>query len=223
MGQKINPIGLRLKIIKSWKSNWFSKKDYSKLLHEDIKIRNYIMKKLGRSGVSGVIIERSPKQITLSIFTSRPGVIIGRSGAGIEQLKEELKKITNTEIRINIQEVKNPELDAYLVALNVASQLEKRISFRRALKQAIDKAVKNGCKGIKVAVSGRLGGVEMARKEWLAWGKMPLQTLRADIDYAYVPALTNTGVIGVKVWLYKGEVFEKQEKESKKPKIEIDI
>jgi small subunit ribosomal protein S3 len=208
MGQKINPIGLRIGIVDTWRSNWFAKKDYDKFLHEDIKLRNFIMKKLGRQGVASVLIERSANCVVINIYSSRPGVIIGRKGEGVEKLKDQLQKITKTKVQINIEEVKEPESNAYLIAENIAAQLEKRISFRRALKQAIDRAMNTKeCKGIKISVSGRLGGVEMARKESLSVGEMPLGTLRANIGYAYVPAFTTYGTIGVKVWIYKGKIF----------------
>ncbi len=211
MGQKVNPIGLRIGITDSWRSNWFATKGYTKFLHEDIKLRNFILKKLSRQGVASVLIERSANNIIVNIHSSRPGVIIGRKGEGVEKLREQLQKITKTKVQINIEEVSEPESNAYLVAENIASQLEKRISFRRALKQTIDRAMNTkSCQGIKITVCGRLGGIEMARCETLNTGKMPLNTLRSNIDYACVPAFTTYGVIGVKVWIYKGEIFEKK-------------
>lgn len=208
MGQKVNPIGLRIGLVDTWRSNWFVKKNFNKFLYEDVKLRDFIMKKLGRQGVASVLIERSVNSLVINIYSSRPGIIIGRKGEGVEKLKKQLEKITKSTIKINIEEIKEPETKAYLVASNIATQLEKRISFRRAINQAIDRATKKkSCKGIKVSVSGRLGGVEMARRETFSQGAMPLQTLRANIDYAYVPSFTTYGTIGVKVWIYKGEVF----------------
>lgn len=213
MGQKVNPIGLRVGITDSWRSNWFAGKGYTNFLHEDIKLRDFILKKLSRQGVASVLIERSANNIIVNIYSSRPGIIIGRKGEGVEKLKDQLQKITKAKVQINIEEVKEPESNAYLVAENIASQLEKRISFRRALKQAINRAIDTkSCQGIRITVCGRLGGVEMARCETLNMGKMPLNTLRANIDYACVPSFTTYGTIGVKVWVYKGEIFNHQHK-----------
>lgn len=204
MGQKVNPIGFRLGVKKNWKANWFaSKKDFEKFLHQDIAMRKYLDKKLDNAGVADVRIERSANQVILTISTSRPGVIIGRSGAGVEELKKEVEKITKQEVKINIQEIGEAESNSSLVAQAVAAQIEKRISYRRAVKQAIDRAQKAKIKGIKIKVSGRLGGVEMARKEKFSQGSMPLHTLKAEIDYAYKLAHTTYGVIGVKVWIFK--------------------
>ncbi len=213
MGQKVSPVGFRTGITKKWKSNWFAGKDYPKLLQEDIKIRELIFKKLHHASVADVLIERSANLVTITVYTSRPGVIIGRSGAGIEELRSEISKITPSTIKINIEEVREPELSARLVALNIASQLERRISYRRACKQALGRVINAGARGAKIQISGRLGGVDIARQETFSSGSMPLATLRSDIDYAYIPARTTYGVIGVKVWIYKGEIFEKEDQE----------
>jgi len=217
MGQKVNPIGFRLGINRGWDSVWFSKKrDYGKLLIEDYKIRDYIKKNVVNSGVSQVIIERTSKKCIVSIYTSRPGFVIGKKGSDIEKIKNSLSKISNTEISLNIKEVKKPELNAYLVAENIAQQLVKRIAFRKAMKRAIQSALRLGAKGIRVCVAGRLAGNEIARTEWLREGSVPLHTFRAEVDYAEAEALTAYGIIGVKVWIYKGEVFNEKSKESKK-------
>ena len=208
MGQKVNPIGLRLGINRGWDSIWFSKKrDYGKLLIEDYKIREFIKKNVVNSGVSQVIIERTSKKCIVSIYTSRPGFVIGKKGSDIEKIKNNLLKISNTEISLNIKEVKKPELNAYLVAENIAQQLVKRIAFRKTMKRAIQSALRLGAKGIRVCLSGRLAGNEIARTEWLREGSVPLHTFRADVDYAEAEALTAYGIIGVKVWIYKGEIF----------------
>ena len=211
MGQKINPIGLRLGINRGWDSTWFAKKkDFGKYLIEDFKIRNYIKKNIINSGVSEIIIERSSKKCTVSIHTSRPGFVIGKKGSDIDKIKNNLSKLTKNEVALNIKEVKKPETNAYLVAENIAQQLVKRISYRRAMKRAMQSCLRLGAKGIKVSVSGRLGGNEIARTEWLRDGSIPSHTLRADIDYAEAEALTTYGIIGIKVWIYKGEVFAKE-------------
>ena len=211
MGQKINPIGLRLGINRGWDSTWFAKKkDFGKYLIEDFKIRNYIKKNITNSGVSEIIIERSSKKCTVSIHTSRPGFVIGKKGSDIDKIKNNLSKFTSNEVTLNIKEVKKPETNAYLVAENIAQQLVKRISYRRAMKRAMQSCLRLGAKGIKVSVSGRLGGNEIARTEWLRDGSIPSHTLRADIDYAEAEALTTYGIIGIKVWIYKGEVFAKE-------------
>jgi len=208
MGQKVNPIGLRLGINRGWDSIWFSKKrDYGKLLIEDYKIREFIKKNVVNSGVSQVIIERTSKKCIVSIYTSRPGFVIGKKGSDIEKIKNNLLKISNTEISLNIKEVKKPELNAYLVAENIAQQLVKRIAFRKTMKRAIQSALRLGAKGIRVCLAGRLAGHEIARTEWLREGSVPLHTFRAEVDYAEAEALTTYGIIGVKVWIYKGEVF----------------
>jgi small subunit ribosomal protein S3 len=220
MGQKINPIGFRLGVNRSWDSIWYAKKnDYGKFLIEDYKIRQYIRKNIINSGVSEIIIERSSKKCSVSIHTSRPGFVIGKKGADIEKIKSKISKITDSEIYLNIKEIKKPELNAYLVAENIAQQLVKRIAYRRAMKRAMQSAMRLGAKGIKVCVSGRLAGNEIARTEWLREGSVPLHTLRANLDYSESEALTTYGIIGVKVWIYKGEIFEKEiEKKYKKVK-----
>ena len=208
MGQKVNPIGLRLGINRGWDSIWFSKKrEYGKLLIEDYKIREFIKKNVVNSGVSQVVIERTSKKCIVSIYTSRPGFVIGKKGSDIEKIKNNLLKISNTEISLNIKEVKKPELNAYLVAENIAQQLVKRIAFRKTMKRAIQSALRLGAKGIRVCLAGRLAGNEIARTEWLREGSVPLHTFRAEVDYAEAEALTTYGIIGVKVWIYKGEVF----------------
>ena len=209
MGQKTNPIGLRLGIIKSWESRWYSEKDYSKLLQEDVNLRRYLMKKLSTAGISKIIIERPAKLANITLHTSRPGVIIGKKGSDIEKIKQNISKITSDEVSVNIKEIRKPELDSFLVAENIAQQLEKRVAYRRAMKRAMSSALRLGAKGIKVTVSGRLGGNEIARTEWLREGSIPLHTLRADVDYAEAEALTTYGIIGIKVWIYKGVVFQK--------------
>ena len=211
MGQKVNPIGLRLGINRTWDSIWFAKKDnYGKLLIEDYKIREYIKKNIVNSGISQVIIERKAKKCIVSIYTSRPGFVIGKKGSDIEKIKEKLSKLTTNELVLNIKEVKKPETNSYLVAENIAQQLVKRVSYRRAMKRAMQSALRLGAKGIKVSISGRLGGNEIARTEWLREGSIPSHTLRADIDYAESEALTTYGIIGVKVWIYKGEIFVRE-------------
>ncbi len=218
MGQKVHPIGFRLGYIKEWNSRWFAEKDYPQLLIEDIKIRDFLKKKLYHAGVSRIEIERAAskaKKVKVTIHTARPGIIIGKKGAEVENLKNELQRMTQKEVFINIQEVKRAELDAQLVAENVALQLERRVGFRRAMKRAVTSAMKLGAKGIKIAVSGRLGGAEMARSEWYREGRVPLHTLRADIDYGLAEAKTTYGVIGVKVWIFKGEVFPTREGEER--------
>ena len=220
MGQKVNPIGFRLGINRSWDSIWYAKKnDYGKFLIEDYKIRQYIKKNIINSGVSEIIIERSSKKCSVSIHTSRPGFVIGKKGSDIEKIKNNISKITDSEVYVNIKEIKKPELNAYLVAENIAQQLVKRIAYRRAMKRAMQSTMRLGAKGIKVCVSGRLAGNEIARSEWLREGSVPLHTLRANLDYSESEALTTYGIIGVKVWIYKGEIFEKEiEKKHKKVK-----
>jgi len=211
MGQKTNPIGLRLGIIKGWDSNWYGGRRYEAKLVEDEKIRQYLNARLSKASVSKIIIERTLKLITVTINTARPGIIIGKGGQEVDKLKEELKKITQKDVQINISEIKRPELDAFLVATTVAKQIEGRISFRRAVKTAIASTMRMGAEGIKVTVGGRLGGAEMARTETYKEGRIPLHTLRADIDYATAEAHTTYGRIGVKVWICKGEVFGKRD------------
>ena len=211
MGQKVNPVGLRLGINRGWDSVWFSKKrEYGKFLIEDYKIREYVKKNVVNSGVSQVLIERTSKKCIVSIYTSRPGFVIGKKGSDIDKIKKNLAKISSTEISLNIKEVKKPELNAYLVAENIAQQLVKRIAFRKTMKRAIQSALRLGAKGIKVCLSGRLAGNEIARTEWQREGSVPLHTFRANVDYAEAEALTTYGIIGVKVWIYKGEVFSKK-------------
>ena len=209
MGQKTNPIGLRLGIIKSWESRWYSEKDYSKLLQEDINLRKFLMKKLSTAGISKIIIERPAKLANITLHTSRPGVIIGKKGSDIEKLKKSVSKMITGDVNINILEVKKPELDSQLVADNIAQQLEKRVAFRRAMKRAVQSAMRLGAGGIRVNCSGRLGGAEIARTEWYREGRVPLHTLRADVDYGVSRANTTYGICGVKVWIFKGEKFEK--------------
>ena len=210
MGQKTNPIGLRLGIIRSWDSNWYDDKSFAGKLTEDKTIRDYVRNRLKKAGVSRIIIERTPKRAVITIHTSRPGIVIGRSGKEIAQIEEELKKITNKEVKILISEIKRPELDAYLVAENIAQQLEGRIAFRRAMKNGITAAMRMGAEGVRVMTGGRLGGAEIARREQYKEGRIPLHTLRADIDYATATARTMYGTIGVKVWICKGEVLDAQ-------------
>jgi len=211
MGQKTNPIGNRLGIIRGWESNWYGGNDYGEKLAEDDKIRKYIRVRLSRASVSRIIIERTLKLVTVTITTSRPGIIIGKGGQEVDKLKEELKKITGKEVQINIHEIKRPEIDAYLVASSVARQIESRISYRRAIKMAIAAAMRMNAEGIKIQISGRLNGAEMARTETYMEGRIPLSTFRADIDYALVEAHTSYGRMGVKVWIMKGEVYGKRD------------
>ncbi|MFC2135102.1 30S ribosomal protein S3 [Bacteroidota bacterium] len=210
MGQKVNPIGFRVGIIRGWDSNWYESKSYSTKLLEDKKLRNYVRNRLKKAGISKIIIDRTSKNVILTIHTSRPGVVIGKSGKEIAQLEQELKQITDKEVKVQITEIKRPELDAYLVAENIASQLMGRISFRRAMKSAITAAMRMGAQGIRVMCSGRLGGAEMARTEQYKDGRIPLHTIRADIDYATATAQTIYGSIGVKVWICKGEILGKR-------------
>lgn len=211
MGQKANPIGNRLGIIRGWDSNWYGGKNYSDKLVEDEKIRKYLLARLSKGGVSRIVIERTLKLITVTIHTARPGIVIGKGGAEVDKLKEEVKKLTRKEVQINIFEIKRPELDAQLVADGIARQLEARISFRRAMKQSIASTMRMGAEGIKVTCSGRLGGAEIARTEQYKEGRVPLHTFRADIDYALSEALTTYGIIGIKVWICKGEVLAKRD------------
>jgi len=209
LGQKIHPIGLRLGIIRTWDSNWYDDKNFAAKVLEDHQVRNYLRNRLKKAGVSKIQIERTPKNARITIHTSRPGVVIGKSGKEITQLEEELKKVTNKEVKILINEIKRPELDAQLVAENIAAQLEGRVAFRRAMKQAITAAMRMGAEGIRIMCAGRLGGAEIARSEQYKDGRIPLHTIRADIDYAHAEAATIYGKIGVKVWICKGEVLEK--------------
>jgi small subunit ribosomal protein S3 len=211
VGQKTNPIGLRLGIIRQWEANWFDEKNVADKLQEDIMVRNYIKSRLKKAGVARIIVERTAKQLRVTINTSRPGVIIGRSGKDIAQLEEELRKITKKEVKVLISEIKRPELDAQLVADNIAAQLEGRISFRRAMKNAVSSTMRVGAEGVRVMCSGRLGGADMTRQEQYKEGRVPLHTLRADIDYAQSRAETVYGSIGVKVWICRGDVIGKQQ------------
>jgi len=213
MGQKVNPIGLRLSINKNWNSLWFAKKkEYGQYLIEDFQIRKYIKNNLKNSGISKIFIERPTKKCIVTIFTSRPGFVIGKKGSDIDKIKTNLSKISTSEISVNIKEIRKPELDAYLVAENIAQQLEKRIAYRKAMKRAMQSTLRLGAKGIKVTVAGRLAGAEIARTEWLREGSIPLHTLRAEVDYGEAEAETTYGIIGVKVWIYKGMIFEKDKK-----------
>ena len=209
MGQKVNPIGLRLGVNRTWDSRWYaSKKEYGKLLQEDIKIRNYLTEKLKAAGVSRIFIERPHKKCRVTIHSARPGVVIGKKGADIEKLKSDLSKFTDSEIHLNIVEIRKPEIDAKLVADNIAQQLERRVAFRRAMKRAVQSATRLGAQGIRINCTGRLGGAEIARVEWYREGRVPLHTLRADIDYGVSTAMTTYGTCGVKVWVFKGEIME---------------
>lgn len=212
MGQKVHPKGLRIGIIKDWEAKWYADKDYTELLHEDLKIRRYLKETLYSAGVPKIEIERAANNVKIYLHTAKPGIVIGRGGSEVEKLRKQLEKMTGKRININIVEVKKPELDAQLVAENVASQLERRVSFRRAMKQAVGRSMRMGAGGIRIAVAGRLGGAEIARTEWYSEGKVPLHTLRADIDYGFAEANTTYGKLGVKVWIYKGEVLPEAKK-----------
>ena len=205
MGQKVHPIGFRLGYTKTWRSRWYADKEYADLLHEDLALKDDLKKRFSHAGVARVDIERAASKLRITIFTSRPGIIIGRKGSEVDKLKQEIQKRTSKEVFINIQEILKPELDAQLVSESVALQLEKRIAFRRAMRKAVDAALRFGAKGIKVRVAGRLNGAEIARSEWYLHGQLPLHTLRADIEYGFAEAKTNFGRIGVKCWIYKGE------------------
>ncbi|MGA9174654.1 MAG: 30S ribosomal protein S3 [Thermoactinomyces sp.] len=212
MGQKVNPVGLRVGIIRDWESKWYADKDYADLLHEDIKVREFIKNRLKDAAVSTVEIERAANRINITIHTAKPGMVIGKGGSEVEALRQALVKLTNKKVHINISEIKNPELDAYLVAENIAQQLERRVAFRRAMKQAIQRSLRAGAKGVRTMVSGRLGGADIARSEGYSEGTVPLHTLRADIDYGFAEAHTTYGRIGVKVWIYRGEVLPTKNK-----------
>ena len=220
MGQKVNPYGIRLGINKTWSSRWFSKNEYTKLLHQDLKIKQYVEKKLKNASISKINIERAAKKLRLSIYSSRPGIIIGKKGADIETLKNDLSKMSNLEVFLDIKEIRKPEVEARLVAENIASQLEKRISFRRAMKKAVQSAMRLGAKGVKVVCSGRLGGAEIARTEKYHEGSVPLHTLRGDIDYATAEAETTYGICGIKVWINKGEILLKDPYASERKQID---
>jgi small subunit ribosomal protein S3 len=207
LGQKVHPVGFRLGVIRSWDSKWYEEKNYAKWLHEDIKLREYVKKELNQAGISKIEIERAANKVKVNVHTARPGIVIGKRGAGIESTKAKLQSFTQNEVYLNIVEVRKAETDAQLVAENIATQLERRIAFRRAMKKAVQTALKFGAKGIRVACSGRLGGAEMSRYEWYREGRVPLHTLRADIDYGFTEAKTTYGKIGVKVWIFRGEVL----------------
>jgi small subunit ribosomal protein S3 len=209
LGQKVHPVGFRLGVLRTWDSNWYDEKDFAGKLQEDLKIRTYILNRLKKAGISRILIDRTPKRAVITIHTSRPGIVIGRSGKEITQLEEELKQITNKEVKILIHEIKRPELDAFLVADNIAQQLEGRMAFRRAMKMGITSAMRMGAEGVRVMCGGRLGGAEIARSEQYKEGRIPLHTLRADIDYAQATAMTIYGTIGVKVWICRGEVLDR--------------
>jgi len=210
LGQKVHPIGFRLGVIRTWESRWYAETDYAKLLHEDIKLRDYLKKRLFHAGISKIELERAANKTKIHIFAARPGIIIGKKGSEVEVLKRELAKITDNEVFINIQEVRKPEVDAQLVAENVALQLERRVAFRRAMKKSVSQSLKFGAQGIKITCSGRLGGAEMSRTEWYREGRVPLHTLRADIDYGFAEAKTTYGIIGVQVLIFKGEVLAQE-------------
>ncbi len=220
MGQKVHPKGFRIGIIRDWDSNWFADRDYTELLHEDYKIRNYIKERFYTAGVSKVEIQRTGNRVRVTIHTAKPGIIIGRGGQEVENLKAELIKMTKKNVNINIQEIKRPELDAQIVAENVAQQLEKRISFRRAMKQTVGRTMRANAVGIKIAIAGRLGGAEIARTEWYSEGKVPLHTLRADVDYGFAEANTTYGKIGIKVWLNRGEIMPEAKQRPKQARVE---
>ncbi len=207
MGQKVNPLGLRIGVIRNWESRWYAGKDFSSLLHEDIKIRKYLKKRLYESAVSKIEIERAANRVNINLWTAKPGMVIGKGGQEIEEIRQTIANMTNKKVHINITEIKQPDLDAQLVAESIAQQLERRVSFRRALKQAMQRTMRSGALGIKANVSGRLGGAEIARREGYSEGKVPLHTLRADIDYGFAEAHTTYGRIGVKVWIYRGEIL----------------
>jgi len=211
LGQKVNPIGLRLNVIRSWDSTWYADRDYAKLFIEDQKIRKYLKKRLYHAGIAKMQIARTGEKVRVKLHAAKPGIVIGKKGSEIEALKKDLEKLTDRECHLDIQEVRRPEADAQLVAENVALQLERRIAFRRAMKKAVNIALKFGAKGIKVSCSGRLGGAEMSRREWYREGRVPLHTLRADVDYGVAEAKTTYGIIGVKVWIFKGEVLSEAE------------
>lgn len=211
MGQKVHPVGFRLGVIRTWESKWYAEKDYAGLLHEDLKLRDYLKKRLYHAGISKIEIERAASKAKVNIFAARPGIIIGKKGSEVEALKKDLAKLTDKEVFINIQEVRKPEIDAQLVAENVALQLERRVAFRRAMKKAVSQALKFGAEGVKIECSGRLGGAEMSRREWYREGRVPLHTLRADIDYGFAEAKTTYGIIGVKVLVFKGEILDRDQ------------
>lgn len=214
MGQKVNPVGLRLGIVKTWESRWYADKSYSGYILEDFNIRKFLKKRLFHAGISRIEIERSAKRVRLRVFTARPGIVIGKKGAEIELLKKDLEKMISQEVLIDIQEVRKPEIDAQLVAENVALQIERRVAFRRAMKRGVSSAIRFGAQGVKIICAGRLGGAEMARTEWYREGRVPLHTLRADIDYGITEAKTTYGIIGVKVFIFKGEILKQDQIEA---------
>lgn len=215
MGQKVHPKGFRLGLTESWDSKWYAEADYTKLLHEDLKIRAFLKEKLQHAGISKIEIERAANKAKINVFTARPGVVIGKKGAEIEKLKAELGRMTDRDLYINIHEVRRPDLDGQLVAENVALQLERRIAFRRAMKESVARAMRMGAQGVRIQCSGRLGGNEIARREWYRQGRVPLHTLRADISYGFAEAKTTYGIIGVKAWLFRGEILTRQEEEQR--------
>jgi small subunit ribosomal protein S3 len=215
VGQKVHPKGFRLNITENWDSRWFARREYSDLLHEDVKIRNFLKKRLYHAGVSKIDIERAANKAKINIHTARPGIVIGKKGAEIEKLKQELSRLTRKETFINIHEVRRPDVDAQLVAENVALQLERRVAFRRAMKEALARAMRMGAQGVRIQSSGRLGGSEIARREWYREGRVPLHTLRADVNYGFAEAKTTHGIIGVRVWIFRGEVLSRQEEEQR--------
>ncbi len=215
MGQKVHPKGFRLNITEQWDSRWFARREYAELLHEDIKVRNFLKKRLYHAGVSRIDIERAANKAKINIHTARPGIVIGKKGAEIEKLKQELARLTKKETFINIHEVRRPDVDAQLVAENVALQLERRVAFRRAMKEALARAMRMGAQGVRIQSSGRLGGSEIARREWYREGRVPLHTLRAEVNYGFAEAKTTHGLIGVRVWIFRGEVLTKQEEEQR--------
>lgn len=214
MGQKVHPLGFRLGVTRTWDSRWYSQKEYGDFLLEDLKLRDYVKKRLSQASISRIEIERAAGKIRLIIHTARPGIVIGQKGAEIEKLRREILKLTDKEVIVDIKEIRRPEIDAQLIAENVAQQLERRIAFRRAMKKSVSSALKSGAKGIRIATAGRLGGAEMARREWYREGRVPLHTLRADIDYGVAEAKTTYGVIGIKVWIFKGELIKSMSGES---------
>lgn len=207
MGHKVHPVGFRLGIIKDWQGKWYADKDYTKLLLEDLRVRRMLLKRLADAGVPKVEIERSANQLTVTIHSAKPGIVIGKSGVKVEELRRELESFTGKKVRVTIQEIRQPELDATLIARSVAEQLVKRIAFRRAMKQAVGRAMKSGAKGVRIACAGRLGGAEMSRREWEREGRVPLHTIRADIDFGQAEALTTFGIVGVKAWIYRGDIL----------------
>ena len=219
MGQKVHPKGFRLGIIETWDSRWFARREYADLLHEDIKIRNFLKKRLYHAGVSKIDIERAANKAKINIHTARPGIVIGKKGAEIEKLKQELARLTRKETFINIHEVRRPDVDAQLVAENVALQLERRVAFRRAMKEALARAMRMGAQGVRIQSAGRLGGSEIARTEWYREGRVPLHTLRADVNYGLAEARTTHGIIGVRVWIFRGEVLSRQEEEQQQQRV----